>query len=152
MFFYLSQIKGCILNSWQAIIQFILLADASEAVPNLTKQSSYADYHLTVHNWDHLVSIRDALRVSLFRLRFSSYSLQLGASWCTAKLLMWTHAHSVANYTQFQVSDQVLGDYVFGSSGMLCLTWAWWLWLRCLAHWRCSFCLRYSVRALELWV
>ena len=50
----------------QAINQFILLADASENVPNLTKQRSYTDYHLTHKDWEHLRDIRDALMVSSF--------------------------------------------------------------------------------------
>ena len=36
-------------------------------------------------------------------------------------------------------------------SGMSCSTWAGRLWLRRLARWWRSFCLRYSVRALGLW-
>ena len=37
------------------------------------------------------------------------------------------------------------------SSGTFCLTWAGRLRLRRLAHWWCSFCFRYSVRAPGLW-
>ena len=40
----------------------VLLADASEAVPSLTQQHCYADFHLTPRDWDHLGHICDALR------------------------------------------------------------------------------------------
>ena len=48
----------------QAIDQFILLADASENLPNLTKQQSYTDYLLTRKDWERLRDIQDALMVS----------------------------------------------------------------------------------------
>jgi hypothetical protein len=49
--------------SQQAICQFILLADASDDIPNLSNQHSYADYHLSRRDWEHLENIKDALRV-----------------------------------------------------------------------------------------
>ena len=48
----------------QAIDQFILLVDASENVPNLTKQQSYTDYLLTCKDWERLKDIQDVLMVS----------------------------------------------------------------------------------------
>ena len=54
--------QNCCLTSYQAINQFVLLADASEAVPTLTKQRCYADFHLTPRDWDRLGHIRDALQ------------------------------------------------------------------------------------------
>ncbi|KAF8264610.1 hypothetical protein EI94DRAFT_1805593 [Lactarius quietus] len=43
-----------------AMDQFILLADTSENVPNLTKQRSYTDYHLIRKDWEHLRDIWEA--------------------------------------------------------------------------------------------
>ena len=57
---------GLIAPPSQAIDQFILLADASENVPNLTKQWSYTDYHLTCKDWECLRDIQDVLMVSSF--------------------------------------------------------------------------------------
>jgi hypothetical protein len=44
------------------VIQFILLADASEAVPSLTNKRCYADFHLSPRDWESLGFIRDVLR------------------------------------------------------------------------------------------
>lgn len=62
---YLSQISSHSLTPRQAVIQFILLADASEAVPSLTRKRCYADFHLNHRDWERLVLIKDALRVCL---------------------------------------------------------------------------------------
>ena len=48
----------------QAVSQFILLADASELVPNLSNNRSYSDFHLSQRDWDRLENIKAALRVS----------------------------------------------------------------------------------------
>ena len=50
----------------QGIDQFILLADASEKVPNLSKDRSYADYQLSKKDWDRLEVIHEVLRVRLW--------------------------------------------------------------------------------------
>lgn len=47
----------------QGIDQFILLADASEKVPKLSKNRAYADFQLTKRDWDRLVVIHDVLQV-----------------------------------------------------------------------------------------
>jgi hypothetical protein len=52
----------------QAVTQFTLLTDESTAVPSLTNRCSYSDFHLTQKDWEHLVDIRDALRVSHLNL------------------------------------------------------------------------------------
>jgi hypothetical protein len=52
----------------QAVTQFTLPADESTAVPSLTNRRSYSDFHLTQKDWEHLVDIRDALRVSHLNL------------------------------------------------------------------------------------
>ncbi|KAF8263978.1 hypothetical protein EI94DRAFT_1703590 [Lactarius quietus] len=44
-----------------AIIQFILLADASEAMPSLPKKRYYVDFHMNARDWESLGYIRDAL-------------------------------------------------------------------------------------------
>jgi len=46
----------------QGVDQFILLADASEKVPNLSKDRSYADYQLSKKDWDRLEVIHEVLR------------------------------------------------------------------------------------------
>jgi hypothetical protein len=48
----------------QGIDQFVLLADASEKVPPLPKDRSYADFQFTKKDWDHLSIIYEVLRVS----------------------------------------------------------------------------------------
>lgn len=47
----------------QGIDQFILLADASERVPNLPKDRAYADFQLLKKDWDRLEVIHEVLRV-----------------------------------------------------------------------------------------
>jgi hypothetical protein len=54
-----------VLTLLQAVNQFILLADESDTVPDLTKNRSYADFHLTWKDWEHLENIKVALRVRL---------------------------------------------------------------------------------------
>jgi hypothetical protein len=54
------------LTPYQAITQFILLADTSDDVPCLTKHQSYADYHLSQKDWLCLEDIRDVLRLRSF--------------------------------------------------------------------------------------
>jgi len=67
--------EGCVLNNQlfhllftviyiQGTDQFVLLADASESVPNLAHGHTYADFQLTKKDWDRLSVIKDALRVS----------------------------------------------------------------------------------------
>jgi hypothetical protein len=53
-----------VLTLSQAITQFILLADASELVPNLTNNRSYSDFHLSRRDWDRLGNIKVVLQVS----------------------------------------------------------------------------------------
>ena len=48
----------------QGTDQFVLLADASESVPDLARGRTYADFQLTKKDWDRLSVIRDVLRVS----------------------------------------------------------------------------------------
>ena len=48
----------------QGTDQFVLLADASESVPDLACGCTYADFQLTKKDWDRLSVIRDALQVS----------------------------------------------------------------------------------------
>ena len=84
---YLSQISSHYLTSWQAVIQFILLADASEAVPSLTKKHCYADFHLAPRDWECLVFISETphlcalilclFDVSIHHLCCSSYWMRL---------------------------------------------------------------------------
>ena len=52
----------------QGVDQFILLADASEKVPNLSKDRSYADYQLSKKDWDRLEVIHEVLRVRLLMI------------------------------------------------------------------------------------
>jgi hypothetical protein len=47
----------------QGVDQFVLLADASDKVPDLPKNRSYADFQLTKKDWDCLEEIRNVLRV-----------------------------------------------------------------------------------------
>lgn len=54
-----------IIAIFQGVYQFILLADASEKVPNLSKDQSYADYQLSKKDWDRLEVIHEVLRVCL---------------------------------------------------------------------------------------
>jgi hypothetical protein len=51
----------CDLN--QGVDQFVLLADASDKVPNLTKKRCYADFQLLKKDWDRIEVLRDVLRV-----------------------------------------------------------------------------------------
>jgi hypothetical protein len=44
----------------QAINQFILLTDTSDDVPPLSNHHSYADFHLTQRDWEHLEGIKAA--------------------------------------------------------------------------------------------
>ena len=48
----------------QAVSQFILLADASELVPNFSNNCSYSDFHLSWRDWDRLENIKATLQVS----------------------------------------------------------------------------------------
>ena len=41
----------------------MLLADASDKVPDLPKKRLYADFQLTKNDWDHLEEIHKVLRV-----------------------------------------------------------------------------------------
>jgi hypothetical protein len=47
----------------QGIDQFVLLVDASDKVPDLPKNRSYANFQLTKKDWDHLEEICNILRV-----------------------------------------------------------------------------------------
>jgi len=53
----------------QGINQFILLADASEKVPDLVKDRAYADFQLSKRDWDKLEVIHEVLRVCIMLLR-----------------------------------------------------------------------------------
>lgn len=74
------------LSCLQAISQFILLADASDDVPSLSNQRSYADFHLSRRDWVHLENIRDVLRVRSLSL-VGHRSPGLGAVNCPANIL-----------------------------------------------------------------
>ena len=47
----------------QGIDQFVLLADASEKVPNLMNNRSYVDFQLSKKDWDRLGVIHEVLWV-----------------------------------------------------------------------------------------
>jgi hypothetical protein len=47
----------------QGVDQFVLLADASEKVPNLAKDRSYANFQLLKKDWDGLGIIHEVLQV-----------------------------------------------------------------------------------------
>jgi hypothetical protein len=47
----------------QGVDQFVLLANASEKVPNLAKDRSYADFQLSKKDWDRLGIIHEVLQV-----------------------------------------------------------------------------------------
>jgi hypothetical protein len=47
----------------KGIDQFVLLADASDKVPDLPKNRLYADFQLTKKDWGRLEEIRNVLRV-----------------------------------------------------------------------------------------
>jgi len=42
----------------------VLLADASDKVPDLPKNRTYADFQLSKKDWDRLEEIHNVLRVS----------------------------------------------------------------------------------------
>ena len=93
--------------------------------------------------------------------------------WCRCmKLLFWKCAFSLCCDETLHLEMKDLGNNIrmvghnwFGEQSVcnfiagrmlrlsetLCSTWAGRLQPRCLARWACSFCLRYSVRALGLW-
>ena len=48
----------------QGVDQFVLLADASEKVPDLPKDRTYADFQLSKKDWDRLGVLSEVLRVS----------------------------------------------------------------------------------------
>jgi hypothetical protein len=47
--------------------QFVLLADASKKVPDLTKNHAYADFQLSKKEWDKLEVLCEVLRVFSIR-------------------------------------------------------------------------------------
>ena len=47
----------------QGVDQFVLLADASDKVPDLAKNRSYADFQLLKEDWDRLEILREVLWV-----------------------------------------------------------------------------------------
>ena len=59
-----SQLSLTFSDNRQGVDQFVLLADASEKVPPLPKDRSYADFQLTKKDWDRLSVIHEVLRVS----------------------------------------------------------------------------------------
>jgi hypothetical protein len=62
---------------WQGVDQFVLLADASEKVPNLPKNRTYADFQLSKKDWDRLEVICEVLRA---RTHFILHQLSANAS------------------------------------------------------------------------
>jgi hypothetical protein len=58
-----SQLSLTFSDNRQGVDQFVLLADASEKVPPLPKDRSYADFQLTKKDWDRLSVIHEVLRV-----------------------------------------------------------------------------------------
>jgi hypothetical protein len=56
----------------QGVDQFVLLADASDKVPNLPKNRCYADFQLTKKDWDRLGVIHEVLRVRCVISLFTS--------------------------------------------------------------------------------
>ena len=55
--------SGTLTAILQGIDQFILLADASDKVPKLSRDRSYADFQLSKKDWDRLEVIHEVLRV-----------------------------------------------------------------------------------------
>lgn len=101
---YCSQLSAIYITSYQAVTQFTILADESNAVPSLTNQRSYLDFHLTQRDWEHLVDIRDVLRVSGTNHITSILTTSpLGAIKYPADVLKWACAHCVAHYSQLWV-------------------------------------------------
>ncbi|KAK2461047.1 hypothetical protein APHAL10511_006936 [Amanita phalloides] len=49
-------------NFMKAVDQFVLLADASDKVPDLPRDRLYADFQLSKKDWDRLEVIQDVLR------------------------------------------------------------------------------------------
>lgn len=64
----------------QAIINFLLLADASSQVPPLTKGFKYADYALSEEEWELLELLHEVLQVHanvlLYVITLTHYLLQ----------------------------------------------------------------------------
>ena len=60
-----SNHPGLLTTILQGVDHFILLADASEKVPNLSKDWSYADYQLSKKDWDRLEVTHEVLWVCL---------------------------------------------------------------------------------------
>lgn len=46
--------------------QFVCLVDANPNLPNLARHRSYANFQLTLKDWEHLTHLKDAIRVCLF--------------------------------------------------------------------------------------
>jgi hypothetical protein len=49
---------------WQGVDQFVLLANASDKVPDL-RDKCYADFQLSKKEWDKLEVVQAALKVSI---------------------------------------------------------------------------------------
>jgi hypothetical protein len=99
------------LTSYQAIAQFILLADESDLVPDLSKHRSYADYHLSRRDWEHLEHIKDALRVRFHIFTSSPCShCRLGAVEGPANVLESACSYSLADHTKLRVSHRTMAN------------------------------------------
>ena len=103
-------------NFLPAVTQFTILADESNAVPSLTNQWSYSDFHLTQRDWELLVDIRDVLRVSgMNHITSLLTTSPLGAIKYPADVLKWACAHCVAHYSQLRVPYQALEKHGYSS-------------------------------------
>jgi hypothetical protein len=111
----LSNAPATSADNIQGVEQFILLADASDKVPNLPKNRSYTDFYLMKKDWDRLGVIHEVLRVRV------SYSLPLcrptrpflyaGTIKRATNVLSGANAYGVARHPLFRISYQALGIY-----------------------------------------
>jgi hypothetical protein len=100
--------------------QFVLLADASDKVPDLTNNRSYADFQLSKKEWDKLEVIHEVLRVCTAKFilfRHICNPFFAGTGQCTTNLLERAHAHRLAYHPVSRVPDKTLG--IDGSAASL---------------------------------